>query len=721
MHDSSDHNFFASCPKGLESLLNKEIGAFSPPSMKEIPGGIFFSGSLELALKICLWSRTASRVFLTLSDFPAGDPDELYRQCRAFPWDEYMDADQTFAVSGNVFSSSINHSHFAALKVKDAIADHFREKSGKRPSVATEHPDLQFNIFINKNIASLRLDLSGDSLHKRGYRSGIVSAPMKENLAAAVLLFSRWQWISEEGGSLADLMCGSGTFPIEAAMIAGNIAPGLYREYFGFTAWKKFDKKIWQSLLEDAESKRRNGMDKIPPIFGFDLSEKAVEMARENAENAGLEDKIIFEKRKVEDSFKIETKPGLVVMNPPYGERMGVYRNSDPNQYNKFYESIGERLRQDFIGWEGAVFTGNPEASREIRLRPRKVRTLFNGALECRLLHYEIKPEIFYREDKNLPPEPLSEGAQMFKNRLQKNLKSIGKWARKNNIQCYRLYDADIPQYAVALDIYENFAHVQEYEAPKTIDEKTAKRRMREAMKVIHEVLDISENHIYLKIRRKQKGTSQYTHQDFRGEFHVIHEGNCRFLVNFTDYLDTGIFLDHRKTREMIQQMSSGKDFLNLFAYTGTASVHAAKGGAKSTTTVDMSNTYIDWAKKNMKLNGFHDDSHIFIHDDCLEWILDCNNKYDLIFLDPPTFSNSKRMDGVLDLQRDHVDLIKNTAKLLKKDGTIFFSNNFRNFKMDLESLSQFNIKNITVETLQKDFMDNPKIHNCWRISHLTE
>jgi len=711
MNGPFEFPYFASVQRGLESLLLKEISSLSPEAIKEIPGGVYFSGSIETALRGCLWSRSAGRIFYKIAEFPAESPEELYAGCRKIAWDEHMTHDQTFAVSGNVASSSISHSHFAAMKVKDAIADHFRETTEKRPSVETERPDLQFNVFINKNRATINLDLSGESLHRRGYRKLTIEAPMKENLAAAILLFSRWEQIARESGAFVDLMCGSGTFPIEAAMIAGDIAPGLSREYYGFLKWRQFDAPLWENLLEEAHNRKRIGLEKIPPVYGFDPDPNAIEASMTNAEQAGVRERIVFERKKIHESVPIEEKRGLVFANPPYGARLG-----ETSELKRLYEQLGERLRLDFLGWDGAVFSGNPELTSEIRLRPRKVRSLSNGGIDARLLHYDLKPEIFYREDKNLPPEPLSEGAIMFKNRLEKNLKTIGKWARKNGILCFRLYDADMPQYALAIDLYETFVHVQEYQAPASIEEKKAKKRFREALTVIEQTLAPAPDHLFVKVRKKQKGKSQYTRHDDAGEFHVVHEGKCKFLVNFTDYLDTGLFLDHRKTRDMISQMAAGKDFLNLFAYTGTASVNAAAGGAKTTTTVDLSSTYVEWARKNMRLNGFYDPSHIFIQDDCLEWIYGCDDRYDLIFLDPPTFSNSKRMERTFDVQRDHAGLIQNTMNLLRSGGTLIFSNNLRTFKIDETLTEEFDVKNITRETIQKDFDGNPKIHNCWLI-----
>jgi 23S rRNA (guanine2445-N2)-methyltransferase / 23S rRNA (guanine2069-N7)-methyltransferase len=289
---------------------------------------------------------------------------------------------------------------------------------------------------------------------------------------------------------------------------------------------------------------------------------------------------------------------------------------------------------------------------------------------------------------------------------------------RREGITCYRLYDADLPEYAVALDVYEQWAHVQEYEAPATVDPTKARERLREALAVIPEVLAIPPEHVFLKVRRRQKGLAQYEKIDDRGVFHEVREGPCRFLVNFADYLDTGLFLDHRPTRTLIRRLAAGRDFLNLFGYTGTASVSAALGGARSTTTVDLSKTYLDWAERNLALNGFRRPGHRLIHADCLEWIEKTEHgRYGLIFLDPPTFSASKRMETTFDVQRDHVELVRGTARLLDTNGILIFSNNYRRFKMDLEGLCGFELEDITRATIPRDFERNPRIHHCWKIT----
>lgn len=315
----------------------------------------------------------------------------------------------------------------------------------------------------------------------------------------------------------------------------------------------------------------------------------------------------------------------------------------------------------------------------------------------------------------------------MFANRLNKNLKHLAKWRRREQVSCYRLYDADIPEYALAIDIYESatspgkyWVHAQEYEAPKHIDMKKAQQRLDEAILVIQEVLNIAKDDIYLKIRRQQKGAAQYEKLASEKIFYEIAESGNHFWVNFADYLDTGLFLDHRITRGMLTELSNGHRFLNLFAYTGSGTVYAARGGAISTTTVDMSNTYLDWARRNMQLNKFDDSIHEYVQANCIEWLQQQagQREYDLIFLDPPSFSTSKRMTSTFDVQRDHVMLLQATMKLLSKDGILIFSNNLRSFKMARGELDGFDIKDISRATLPKDFERNPKIHNCWRITH---
>lgn len=714
------YTFFATAPRGIEQMLADELRGLGAAQVKDTRAGVSFAGPLEIGYRACLWSRLASRVLMPLAHFEAADPEALYAGVDAIDWSLHLEPEGTLAVDANVAASGINHSQFAALKVKDAIVDQFRQRCGVRPGIDLERPNIRVNLYLYKDQATLSLDLSGESLHRRGYREEARLAPMKENLAAAILVRAGWPDVAAAGGTLVDPMCGSGTLPLEAALMAGDVAPGLLREYFGFLGWRGHDEALWQRLRAEAFKRREAGLSKIPVIIGFDAAPGAVHAALTNAKNAGLQDRVHFEKRELAAMAPPagkQVRTGLVIANPPYGERLG-----DVNELHPVYACLGEGLKAHFAGWQAAVFTGNPELGRNLGLRARKTHPFFNGALECKLLRFEIDPRYYYGADAEahqvrIEDEPLSPGAEMFANRLRKNLKTLGRWARKEGVSCYRVFDADMPEYAVAVDIYEDWVHVSEYEAPKTIDPTQAGIRFRDVLTALPQVLQVPRDRIFSKVRRRQKGSAQYRKLSESGNFHTVSEGNCRFLVNFTDYLDTGLFLDHRLTRHMIQNMAADKRFLNLFAYTGTATVHAAMGGARSTTTVDMSKTYLGWAQKNLALNGFSGRAHEFIQADCLKWIKAESRTFDLIFLDPPTFSNSKSMTASFDVQRDHVALLGAASRLLAPGGVLVFSNNNRRFRMEREALPDLDIEEITAQTIPQDFARNPRIHNCLKIT----
>ncbi len=742
------YQLFATTPKAMETILTDELQALGIHNIKATLAGVAFQGDLETAYRACLWSRTANRILLVLSSFAVKSQEDLYKGVQKIDWFEHINAEDSFAVSFSAKNSAaINNTHFGALKVKDAIVDQMRAKFQTRPSINTEQPNIRINVYLHGETAQLSLDLSGESLHRRGYRDVSIKAPIKENLAAAMLLRSGWPQIAKRQGALIDPMCGSGTLLLEGAMIAADYAPGLLRNYFGFTGWKK--------LLEEAERRKKTGLAKVPVIVGFDQNRHTVNTALAHIANAGLQNKIHVERRDIADAEPAESwKPGLVICNPPYGERLG-----DEQETAELYKKFGDSLKAHFIGWKAAMIISNPELGFRLGIRSQKPITLFNGALECKLLRLDIEESNFFvpkarnQEERialvtgiskavpvasvgqdvdpyvdqtsanfagSAAAEPVA--AEMFANRLKKNLKKLSNWSKQNRITCYRAYDADLPEYAVAVDIYQGgqtWVNVQEYEPPKSVDQHKADQRLAGLLAEIPRVLGVSREQVFLKIRRKQKSSDQYEKYGDQGRFHIVEEGGCKLLVNFEDYLDTGLFLDHRPIRMLIQKQAKDKRFLNLFAYTGSATVHAAMGGAKSTTTVDMSNTYLNWAKKNLALNTDQGD-HEFIQADCLEWLENeaqqPSRHYDLIFLDPPTFSNSKRMDEAFDIQNDHVQLINHATALLSPGGVLYFSTNFRRFKIDKQALSDLVIEDISAATIPEDFARNPKIHYCWRI-----
>ncbi len=715
MSETSDYTFFATCPKGIESLLADELRSLGAAT-RETRAGVAFEGSLSLAYRACLWSRLASRILLALARFPAPSPQALYDGVQGISWKDHVDPAGTLAVDSSISQSGITHSHFAALKVKDAIVDQLRNIEGQRPSIDTERPDVRVNLYLHRDEATISLDLSGDSLHRRGYRGHAAEAPLKENLAAAILLRADWPALAREGAPLVDPLCGSGTLPIEAAFIAADVAPGLLREHYGFLRWRGHDTATWSALIAEARERRDAGLARLPAIRGYDHDRRAIDAARKNLARAQLSERVTFEVRALADADSDGFPPGLVVANPPYGERMG-----DIKELPALYAALGDALKRCYAGWRAAVLTGNPELGKHMGLRARRMHTLYNGAIECKLLHFEITPEWYKRERKPIAsPTELGSGAEMFANRLRKNLRHFGRWAARQDIHAYRLYDADLHEYNLAIDVYEGahrWVHVQEYLAPTSIDAHTAARRLRHALAVIPLVLEVPAERVYSKIRQRQKDRRQYEKLSDTGEFHEVREGPCRFLVNFTDYLDTGLFLDHRVTRALLREHANGLRFLNLFGYTGTATVHAALGGARASTTVDMSHTYLDWARRNLELNRLDPKRHELVRADVFKWLEEnIEQRYDLIFLDPPTFSRSKRMDDTLDIQRDHPALIKKTATMLAPSGTLFFSTNYQRFKFDHAALADLSAEDITRRTLSKDFERNPRIHQCFRI-----
>ena len=717
-------NFFVTCPKGLEPVLFDELTALGINDCRQTMAGVSFTAELQDGYRVCLWSRVANRVLLVLQDADGVESaDDLYQAVRGVEWLEHLRASGTLSVDFSGQSRAITHSRFGAQKVKDAIVDQIREATGRRPSVDRSRPDLRVNARLHRGKLRICLDLSGDSLHRRGYRLQAGKAPMKENLAAALLYRSQWPDFCQRDEALIDPMCGSGTLLIEAALMAADIAPGILRKDFGFNFWPKHQPAVWNVLLEEARQRKEAGLARVRlRMAGFDADARVLATAQENARRAGVEHLMHFERRelaKLKRPAKLEA--GLLLTNPPYGERLG-----DEPALFFLYQHLGERLKAEFAGWTAGVFTGNPELCKMMKLAADKRYKLYNGALESQLLIFNIRQQTPASADVSsgastdtgagvLETGTLSAGAEMFANRVRKNLKQLGKWARRENIECYRIYDADLPEYAVAVDRYGDWLHVQEYAAPKSVDTVKAFERVQEVLKVLPGVLEVPTDKVVLKQRKRQQGMQQYEKQNAREEFTEVLEGGCRILVNLRDYLDTGLFLDHRPVRLQIQQQASGKDVLNLFSYTATASLHAAKGGARSTTSVDMSATYLNWGRKNFALNGFAETRHEFVQADCIKWLkAQKGEHYDLIFMDPPTFSNSKRMQDVLDVQRDHVMLVDQAMALLRPGGKLIFSNNYRRFRLDEGLQQRYQVKDITRQTIGEDFKRNQKIHCCF-------
>ena len=698
------NSLFASTARGLEELLKTELEALGAVDCQVVQGGVHFQGDTRLLYQSLMWSRLASRIMLPLGQCSVYSDLDLYLGVQAIPWTEIFTPDATFAVHFSGLNDEIRNSQYGALKVKDAIVDSFTRKNLPRPNVDRENPDLRINVWLNKETAHISLDLSGEGLHLRGYRDGTGMAPIKETLASAIVMRSGWV----PGTPLLDPMCGSGTLLIEAAMLATDRAPGLHRGHWGFNGWLQHDDAVWKEVKAEAQTRARKGLAAYESRFyGSDVDARVIERARSNARRAGVGELITFEAKDVAQlSNPLPKGPyGTVISNPPYGERL----ESEPALI-ALQSLRGRTLKTQFGGWNLSLFSASPELLSCLQLRADKQFKAKNGPLDCVQKNYHLA------ENDGSGAVSLAED---FANRLRKNLKKYEKWARQEGIECYRLYDADLPEYNVAIDRYGEWVVVQEYAPPKTVDAHKARQRLFDIIAATISVLGIAPNKLVLKTRERQKGKNQYQKMAEKGDFLEVQEYNARLWVNLTDYLDTGLFLDHRIARRMLGQMSKGKDFLNLFAYTGSASVHAGLGGARSTTTVDMSRTYLEWAERNLRLNGLTGRAHRLMQADVLGWLRESDEQFDLIFIDPPTFSNSKRMEDAFDVQRDHLRLMTDLKRLLRKGGTIMFSNNKRGFRMDHDGLAQLGLKaqEITQKTLSQDFARNRQIHNCWLIT----
>jgi 23S rRNA (guanine2445-N2)-methyltransferase / 23S rRNA (guanine2069-N7)-methyltransferase len=718
-------SLLASAPRGFADLLVRELTALGAAGARERAGGVAFTGSLECAYRACLWSRIANRVFLELTQFQARDAAEFYAGVRTVDWAAHLGPATTLACDFSGRHPAIAHSHFGALKLKDGIVDELRARYGVRPDIRLERPDVRVHAHAHGTHITLALDLSGESLHRRGYRGGAGEAPLKENVAAAVLLRGQWPELAAQGAPLVDPLCGSGTFCIEGALMAADRAPGLGREYFGFLKWRGHDAALWARLQEEALLRARAGAATAVRIYGSDRDTQAIRNAVENAARAGIAGLVSFQQLPLAqvappDALQL---PGLVCANPPYGVRLENREGA-----RAIHHELGVVLRERFHGWQALLLTAAPELGMELGLRAYRTHTVWNGGLECRLLRIRVEPQSMREPGtlgRGIAHLKDTAGAQMFANRLGKNLKRLRPWAAREGISCYRVYDADMPEYAFAIDRYQTldppqpWLYVQEYAAPAEIELEAVRRRRGEVLASLPAVTGVPAERIHLRTRRRTARGEQYEKLDETAQFQQIEEGGLRFQVNLGDYLDTGIFLDHRLTRARLRAAARGKRFLNLFAYTGTATVYAAAGGASLTTSLDMSRTYLQWAQRNLALNGFNGPEHHLLQADCLAWLrsaLTGAERYDLVFLDPPTFSNSKRMSDVLDIERDHGALIEQSVQLLAADGLLVFSTNAQRFRLDAAVSAQYEVRDVSAATLPLDFARNPRIHRCYEI-----
>jgi len=747
---------------------------------------VAFDGTLADAYAACLWSRTAERILLQVARFPATTRDQLYDGLRAVDWTAHLSPRTTLACSAIGTTTAIRNSHYAALLLKDAVVDQIRDRVGERPSVDLDHPDIRLQLLLRGGDALVSLDLAGEALHRRGYRTPgrQAEAPLKETLAAGILSLAGWPAMAPQGFFL-DPLCGSGTLVLEATQMAADIAPGLGRQRWGFQRWLGHDEQTWRRLADDAAGRRDAGLAALrqrtrdlgrPPFAGRDRDPRAVALARSGVLRAGLSRLVSIDIGDVRDlhspfpggggdadrtaETSADLPRGLVATNPPYGARMAI------RDLDALYAALGVSLRRELRGWRAAVLVADERRAELLGATRRAAAPrLYNGPIECTLLLFDVGsgPDATAGPSPDAPPGPqhehprhdaadrdadprplsepdasddavpassaasrggyptLNEAAAQFGDRLRRNLRVLGRPLLRRGIDCYRLYDADLPDFNLAVDLYADWAHVQEYQAPAHIDPDKAAARLAAAVAAIPETVGIPADHVVVKVRRRQKGTSQYERLDRQDDYLEVREGEAVFLVNLTDHIDSGLFLDQRLVRDLIASSATGRSFLNLFGYTGTATVAAALGGAERSLTVDLSRAYLEWAQKNFRRNRLEPARHRTLRTDVIRWLREAareRTRYDLILLGPPTFSNSAGMRrATLDVQRDHVDLVRGAARLLSPRGTLLFVCGAHRFTFAVDQLAAYSPIDLSPRTLPPDFSRRARGHHVWRLS----
>lgn len=709
------HSFFVTAARGLVPLVADELQQLGARVVRPEPGGVRVRGPLSFGYRICLWSRCASRVILHLHDAAIGSVDDLYQAAYALAWEDHLAPEGTLCVDVVARGEVITHSQFAAQRVKDAVVDRMRARFGQRPSVDLHAPDVRIAVYVRGRGCSIGIDLSGESLHRRHWRGDHGPAPIKENLAAALLLRADWPARASAGEPLVDPVCGAGTIAIEAACIAADRAPALLRARFGFTHWRGHDIDAWTELSAEARARAEAGATReLPSIVGHDVDRRVLEHARGNATRAGVAAMVRFEPTAVVQCRPPQPGPGLVVGNPPYGERLG-----SEAAVRQLYQELDATLRREFDGWHAELIVAESSPTELLGL-PVDPQTIDNGAIPCRWVAGTVGaplPEPSDDDGDDAPARPRGPAIPeaeiaAFRARLQRNLAKLQPWLDRYQVECVRLYDSDVPNFRAIIDRYGAHVHLQEYQAPRKVDPQLAGLRLQAMIDVTAEVLGVRASAIAVKRRRSQAAAGQYGRFADRGEELLVREGPWRFLVNLHDYLDTGLFLDHRGFRRLVaSSVAKGMRVLNLFAYTGTISVAAAHAGAR-TTTVDLSNRYLEWARRNFAANALDVRAHEFVRADIVQWLAQHRGRYDLIVCDPPSYSASKAMVGTFEIERDHPALLRACIDRLADGGTLLFSTNKRGFVLDPE-LTGF--VDVTASTLDPDVQREPPPHRAWR------
>jgi len=713
-------NLIATSAFGLEAVVARELEALGYSAKIASVGRVAFEGDQAAIFRANTWLRCADRVLIEVGSFEAGDFGVLFDRTNELPWEQWIAADAEFPVNGRSVKSQLSSVPACQKICKKAIVEKLRKAYGAADLPETG-PRCLVEVSMLNDVATLTLDTTGPGLNKRGYRQKVGKAPMKETLAAGLVQLSFWR----PDRPLIDPFCGGGTIGIEAALIGRNMAPGMNRTFIA-ADWSTVDASLAERAIEEARDLAQ--LDRPLEIVGYDIDPEQTQLARDHARHAGLGNSLKFSVQAFAD-LDSGLEYGCMFCNPPYAERIG--QKSDVESVYRSMPDVLRRLKT----WSHYILTSYPRFEAIVGQEANRRRKLYNGAIECTYFQFHgPRPPKGWTpgqpsDDAKSSSEPVVQAfggldqragaqAEMFANRIAKQARHLRRWPTRRGITCYRLYDRDIPEIPLAVDVYEGRLHIAEYDRPH---DRTPGRHvdwLEKMAAAAGEKLGVATDSIFLKTRRRQRGASQYERMSDGGSRVTVSEGRLRFAVNLSDYIDTGLFLDHRITRGMVRDEASGRRMVNLFAYTGAFSVYAAAGGAASTTTVDLSNTYLDWARANFKLNDLAGGNHRFVRSGAMEFLRDHGpgEFYDLAVVDPPTFSNSKSTEGDFDIQRDYVELLTGLASLMSPGGVIYFSTNFRRFKFDESAIPNTTPREISKQTVPEDFR-NKRIHRCWRIS----
>jgi 23S rRNA (guanine2445-N2)-methyltransferase / 23S rRNA (guanine2069-N7)-methyltransferase len=740
---SLPYELIATAASGTEAIVKRELAELGYDAKTTTPGRLLFRGDGAAICRTNLWLRVAERILIRIGSFPAADFDALFEGTMALAWEEWLPRDAEFPVRGRSHRSQLSSVPACQRSVKRAIVERLL-KAHRTERLPETGSLFSIEVSLRNDLATLTLDTTGIGLHKRGYRPLVGQAQLRETLAAAMVQLSFWR----PGRVLADPFCGTGTIPIEAAMIGRNIAPGLRRE-FACEAWPTFDRGEWERAREEAVAAVLPAL--AERLLGYDIDAETLSLARYHAQQAGVADDIHWQQRPFSE-LRAKAEYGCIITNPPYGERMG-----DDREIVELYRSFPLVLRR-LPTWSHYILSSRTDLEELVGQRATRRRKLYNGPIECTYYQFHgprpprdgAPPTVIDPSDAELEkhvhegsdateravegPLPIGSAkapgcfpafgglqesaarqAEEFANRLSNRARHFRRWPTKRGITCYRLYERDVPDVPLIVDRYEDALHIAEFARPHDRSPAQHADWLDLMARTAAKALDVPRERVFLKFRDRQRGADQYQRVDGRAERMIAHEGGLKFIVNLSDYIDTGLFLDHRNTRQIIRERAAGKRFLNLFAYTGSFSVYAAAGNAESTTTVDKSSTYTDWASENMELNGFSGPPHTIVRNDIHSFLdsLRPAVQWDLAVVDPPTFSNTKGLEVDWDVQRDHASLLQQLAAHVTPGGMVYFSTNFRRFKLDEASLGDYAIRDITRQTVPEDFR-NERIHKCW-------